>query len=337
MRAFTSALLKAGSLAFQCSAALFQTQPFATTLLRHRFLFDHESRASSINRLRRELGWLRETYHAISIAELITNVGCRNLTRNSLVYTTDDAHPDVFDVAGEFAAAGVPLAMFVPIGWVTTDSISETDAVVEAVTSIQWYEGADVTIDFGTRFSCNLSQSQKAAQIDWIILNQEELRPHLEELCAKISSLEGSHHRRRAQRGVCDWAEIKQLASSGVHVASHSVSHIKLAQASGVRQRYEIEESKRIIESRVGSCPMFAYPFGTPDTFDALTTDRVRAAGYEAAFLTHSDVVTNETGIFHLPRISLPDVPLQFAELKYRVEGAGILIQRARGLLRRGG
>src|SRR5687767_9528168 len=114
MPSLKSTILKAGNVAFRCSIALTRKEPFATALLRHRFLFDEESRASSISRLRRELDWLQSNYKPVSVPELVDGIGRGQVQEKSLVYTTDDAHLDVFEVANEFTAAGVPLAVFVP-------------------------------------------------------------------------------------------------------------------------------------------------------------------------------------------------------------------------------
>src|SRR5262249_39840792 len=156
---------------------------------------------------------------------------------------------------------GVPLAVFVPIGWVAAHGGSDSGPLIKAVTSIHWYEGPDVSIEFGNRPGFNLLPHRKAESIDWILANLDTLSPHLEELCVKIDALKETKRQRHVQRTICKWSELHQLASSGVHIGPHSISHVPISSTSPVRRQFEIAESKRIVEARFGPSPSFAYPY----------------------------------------------------------------------------
>jgi hypothetical protein len=92
-------------------------------------------------------------------------------------------------------------------------------------------------------------------------------------------------------------------------------------------------ESKRVIESKIGSCTAFAYPSGMRGTYNKSTLAELKAAGFEGAFVTHSDFVTVPSPTFELPRITLPDVPMSLYEFKARVRGGGIPLQKLKRFL----
>lgn len=62
---------------------------------------------------------------------------------------------------------------------------------------------------------------------------------------------------------VMSWEDLKDWARAGLEVGAHTVNHIPLNQATLERGKWEILESKRLLEERLG-CPVrhFAYPWG---------------------------------------------------------------------------
>jgi hypothetical protein len=307
------------SAAFGAPRLFKRAQPTATVVLSHKYFFPDEPKVRSIDRLRRQLEWLRRAYKPISVPELVNGLVKGIVPDNSIVATTDDALLDVYEVLEEFRSFEVPLALFVCVGWVPSDDFSEGNALIRVVNAIQWYQGPDARIRFGNRFSCDLAATRRSANIDWILNERASLLPYLEELCLKIAALD-----KRTHRMVCNWSELHELASSGAYIGAHSISHVPISQMSAVRRNFEIVESKHIIKSKFGSCTTFAYPYGMSGTYNSSTLAELKAAGFQAAFLSHSDFITASGPIFELPRIALPDAPMPLVEFKARVRGGGI-------------
>jgi peptidoglycan/xylan/chitin deacetylase (PgdA/CDA1 family) len=303
--------------------------PLATVVLSHRYFMPNELRDRALDRLRRQLDWLRSAYRPISVSELLQNLAVGRLPDRAIVVTTDDALLDVYEVANEFRNFEVPLAVYVCVGWVVNEEKSARDWLSYAISAIQWYDGPNCRIELTNGSSFDLSAAKKAANIDQILSEQDLLAPHLEELCSKVKAPAGPTLR----RSLCNWSELCELASSGVHIGAHSVSHVPISRMSPVRQRFEILESKRILEANIGTCTSFAYPYGTRDTHDRSTLAQVKDAGFKGAFLACSDFVTLSSHNFELPRITLPDAPISLNEFKARVAGGGIPLQRLRQLV----
>jgi len=82
-----------------------------------------------------------------------------------------------------------------------------------------------------------------------------------------------------------NWDMLREMKSSGMTVAGHSVTHPILARAPRERQRDEIFGCATRLAEELGE-PMsyFSYPVGGPNSFNSLTQDCLRDAGVRYAF-----------------------------------------------------
>lgn len=78
------------------------------------------------------------------------------------------------------------------------------------------------------------------------------------------------------------WAQLQAMVQSGlITVASHTVNHLRLDTLSPEKIDYELQESKRVLEQRLGvPVHYFTYPEGD---FIASVKQKVTEAGYQAA------------------------------------------------------
>lgn len=297
-----------------------------TTLLYHNFFFGGEAEKVGRDRLRRQLAWLRDHYEPLSLDDFNQALSANRFPARSLFVTVDDAKTDLMKVTEDFEAFGVPITVFVCAGWTAQASAPEIDGQwARAVADIEWYEGPDFEMALGTEARVlRLGRTVRAASIDELLGSHDYFEPHLDELTARIEAM----NKQGGNRVICSWDELKVLQREGISFGSHSVSHIKLAAASDLRLGFEIHESKRLIESHLGHCSSFAYPFGTAGTCDERTTAVVKAAGLSAAFLTHPEFARSGDSAFHLPRFALPDRHMNPGEYRGRVRGAGVLLRR---------
>lgn len=102
------------------------------------------------------------------------------------------------------------------------------------------------------------------------------------------------------------WAQVKSLARRGVAIGAHAHWHWPM----NARQTPEqlMEQAvlpKRLIETEVGPCAAFAYPFGNVDDVSREAWHAVREAGYACAFTTLAGTLDASTNRFLLPRHAL--------------------------------
>ncbi len=96
--------------------------------------------------------------------------------------------------------------------------------------------------------------------------------------------------RRYDQPGGCgdaylNWDQVRALDKSGlITIGGHTVDHLNLQGKSPEVQRFEIENSKQVIEQQLGhAIKHFAYPYGG---YDGTTIELVRQVGYLTAVTT---------------------------------------------------
>lgn len=105
------------------------------------------------------------------------------------------------------------------------------------------------------------------------------------------------------QRRLLSWDEVRELHRAGVVVGSHTVTHRRLPQLASAEALEEIEESKRVLEERLGA-PVnhFSYPYGE---MDGAVAAMVREAGYRSACTTMSGFNGVDADPFALRRLDI--------------------------------
>jgi peptidoglycan/xylan/chitin deacetylase (PgdA/CDA1 family) len=98
--------------------------------------------------------------------------------------------------------------------------------------------------------------------------------------------------------------QLKDLSQSQlITIGSHSFSHADLTRVEDDRIEKEIVDSRKILEDITGSqVQYFSYPFGR---FNQNITEKVREAGYEAAFCGVPHRFSGSDNLFMIPRIPL--------------------------------
>lgn len=99
------------------------------------------------------------------------------------------------------------------------------------------------------------------------------------------------------------WDQVRELASSGWVVGSHSLTHPVLSTLDDSVARKEIADSKKRIERGLQkSCMYFCYPYGTPKAVTYRERDLVLEAGYVAGFSSITGYVCENSDLLALPR-----------------------------------
>ncbi|MGL1957615.1 MAG: polysaccharide deacetylase family protein [Colwellia sp.] len=81
------------------------------------------------------------------------------------------------------------------------------------------------------------------------------------------------------------WAQIEEIAESGMEIGSHTLTHRILSQLSAQEQKQEIFKSKAIIENKLnGSIFSIAYPVGRYHCYNETSLKLAALAGYKVGF-----------------------------------------------------
>jgi len=126
-------------------------------------------------------------------------------------------------------------------------------------------------------------------------------------------------------------AELKELASAGMTIGAHSMSHPLLSHLPRELARAEITESRVCLEAALGKrIWAFAYPFGDARSVTPEILAMAKDAGYAAAFLNWGGGLGAELPRFAIPRIHVT-ASMALPELEAHVAGFYSCLQRRAG------
>jgi len=121
--------------------------------------------------------------------------------------------------------------------------------------------------------------------------------------------------------GLLTRAELQELASAGMTIGAHTLSHPMLSQLPPELAYAEVSESRTRLESvlqkRVWA---FAYPFGDPQSVTPRVLAMAKEARYEAAFLNFGGGLGTALPPYALPRVHVT-AEMSLAEFEAHVSG----------------
>jgi peptidoglycan/xylan/chitin deacetylase (PgdA/CDA1 family) len=110
-------------------------------------------------------------------------------------------------------------------------------------------------------------------------------------------------HNIEPKEEICGWEDLHELASCGVSVQSHGVSHRMFSTLNDSELSDEIGKSKEVLESRLGiHVEAFGYPYGNPGGNYQRTSELLRKAGYRAAFVAEGGSLSIPVDRYRLNR-----------------------------------
>jgi peptidoglycan/xylan/chitin deacetylase (PgdA/CDA1 family) len=138
-----------------------------------------------------------------------------------------------------------------------------------------------------------------------------------------------------AGRPIMTWDHARTLSRKGIWFGSHSITHRKLTEMTLSDAEYEIRQSKKILESSLGtSINTFAYPYAFPEQdkrFLKRYRNMLEISGYRAGVTTKIGTAVPQDDRFSLKRLPINDFDdLRFFEAK--LEGAYDWLHSAQNL-----
>lgn len=254
----------------------------------------------------RQLAYLTRHYHVMdgeAFRRYLTAGAA--LPPNPVVITFDDGYRDnAAEALPVLRARGAAAIFFVTTGFVGEASrrlwLDRLDAIVAAVGDAgltRWLAARGLPLDLraGGRFRAWVKRLSRARRL---------------EVLSDLQRAFARQIRATDDDAPMTWDEIEELASAGMTIGSHTVSHQILGAASPEEVRDELRSSRAEIERRLRvPCWAFSYPNGEADDFRAADIDELRAAGYSCAFTQIPGFVNRRSGAFALPRIPVPAAP----------------------------
>jgi peptidoglycan/xylan/chitin deacetylase (PgdA/CDA1 family) len=128
-----------------------------------------------------------------------------------------------------------------------------------------------------------------------------------------------------------NWDQIRELATSGIEIGSHTCSHVPLSELSLEEATKELSESRAFLESNVGCSPIpLSYPFG--QTSESISRS-AQSLGFTCAIASDSGPNSETSSIFRLSRTVIASDD-DFVAFAARVSGLTSWITRCKRFMR---
>jgi len=291
---------------------------------------DPQLLAVTPSRFSEHLELLRREWHPIGLRELAKALAAGRVPRRAVCITLDDGYRDnLINAKLLLERADMPATVFVASGALDDDVVALSDEI-EALLLMASEPPQRVRVTVGSVEQewvvGNYTASQEARDRGWNVLDPHDPSPRhsaYRALHAQLHRLGGAARRsaiatlrealrvpaKPPGRRMLTEQEVVALAAGGsIEIGAHSVNHPKLRFLTEAEQDREISESKRRLESLIGTkVTSFAYPYGTREDYDERTVALVQKAGFELACSNFEGLITPRSPLFELPRFVVRD------------------------------
>jgi len=119
--------------------------------------------------------------------------------------------------------------------------------------------------------------------------------------------------------GYLTWEQLRLMQAQGMDIGCHGMTEAYLPDIPEDKQRYEIEQCKRVLEAGLKT-PIDYYAYSISG-FSPQIKEIVRKAGYQAAMATNRGTVPGQKDLFELRRIKITDRSSAGLSLGAKVSG----------------
>lgn len=245
--------------------------------------FDRDLFSATADELDAQVQYFKQRAPIVSGEELESLVlGKTPLKRLYVAFTFDDGYLDNYTKAFDvFRSAGATAAFFLVSDYVGTATVPWWDEIAYRVRNTKRTE---INLNYPTPLNVALNGHREGSIITVLQHYKRTDNVSGEEFIAEVRR-ETDCDLPVAKRRFLDWDEARQMRDAGMAIGSHTRSHAILGRLSPQAQKQELEDSKKEIETRLGSKVRgLAYPVGARDCFSDATEQIAMDAGYSMCF-----------------------------------------------------
>lgn len=237
---------------------------------------------------RQHLAFYRKNYHVVPLRQLVDSLRApsKRLQPGALAITFDDGLKNNLTWAvPALQETGFSATFFLTTGFLDGTVDLWWVALKRCVLRAQQLGGSLKVAKIGEFSICSSQDAEQAYRTVMERLKQLKASDRTEILKALQACYPGARDVLQPVYEPLTWDEVRQMASEGMEIGAHTVTHSILSKESDERTRQEIFESVRRIrdELRVSEIP-FSYPNGQREDFTDETEKLVRESGcYTAA------------------------------------------------------
>lgn len=250
-----------------------------------------------------QMSLLRRHCTPVALADGFALLRAGRLPDRAVAVTFDDGYADNAAVALPILQRHtVPATFFVSPGYLD-GGLMWNDAIIEAVRRSSC-DSLDLGVVGEQRVVGLGSQDTRGPIADLVIRSVKHLPPA--ERAARVSAIQDLAGVSPPADLMMTSAQVRQLATAGMEIGAHTMTHPILRTLADDEAREEIARSRHELERIIGRpVATFAYPNGRPGK-DYTSRDRelVASLGFEFAVSTRPGVATRDSDRFQLPRFT---------------------------------
>lgn len=251
-----------------------------------------------------QLSFLKTHSDVIGLDEIESSLGKRG--GRHVAITFDDGYLDNYELAYPLLRQHrLPAAFFIATGFIDQPRLPWWDEIAMLVRTTpvkqldlrEWLP-RPLSLEWGDRRDAirTLLETYKSLQGNHAAMLLDRLREQAG--CAATSAPVAKHW--------MDWTMIREMAANGMTIGGHTVHHPILSRRPLEEQRAEISGCATRLREELGQ-PMdyFAYPVGSPDSFDDRTRQCLLEAGVRLAFSYYGGIATRQSHQLDMPRVAV--------------------------------
>jgi peptidoglycan/xylan/chitin deacetylase (PgdA/CDA1 family)/glycosyltransferase involved in cell wall biosynthesis len=255
-----------------------------------------------VESFRRQMQWLRKNFTPVSLDQVLAALESgRKLPPRPVLVIFDDAYRNTAEVAWPILKeSGIPLLLFVPTDFINHSQSYWAEELEQRIAS-----PSALAVPWAGEMLWLRSQDERRLAFRKISDDLRMLGPAQRERSWEEikSQLPYAGENRPCVEPRLSWDELRNLLQQGVAIGSHGVTHTILPGLPSEQISYELEASKREIESHLGSRVVaFAYPNGN---WNAEVRRLTEKSGYACAFTAQPGPIDRHVDRYLLNRSAI--------------------------------
>lgn len=262
-------------------------------LMYHRITNDPETPGVSPEIFSEQMKYLKRHFNVVPILDLIEMLKKKNVTNNCVALTFDDGHYDFYKNAWPILKSlDFPCSLYVTTKFVDRDCWLWPDMVKHILLSTHLTE-------FNDERAGELKLTKDLVNKNWSILANIALNLDSDTRKEYISSLATNLNVELTESpsdkfSAVNWAQLEEMSREGLDIGSHTVTHRILSQLPMEELKYELEQSKAILEERLSiKVEGICYPNGTITDYNETTVQESKILGYSYGLVAHDNGLTD--------------------------------------------
>jgi peptidoglycan/xylan/chitin deacetylase (PgdA/CDA1 family) len=250
-----------------------------------------------------QMSYLAANFTLCDLGEAVERIIGRDVPDNTVVITLDDGYRDNFvNAFPVLKKLSIPATIFLPTDAIDSDRALWHETVCSAFkqTSLPFLE---VFTNRSKVYPLRKTEDKILSLLEVLnflrSLGDDERSFFIEQLIKELDV----EHKKKPAGLMLTWDQVKIMHQGGISFGAHTVTHPILSKAPYDKAKWEIWESKRIIEEKLGTrVTAFAYPSGRKEDFNEDIKNAIREAGYACALTTIFGTNGDGSDLFELRR-----------------------------------